>query len=169
MRLAREKGYHRFDWTHRKMDGEEFPVEVTLTPVVLEGRPALLVVWHDLTERKRMEEEIRRVNFLSDIALEQTHCGYWHVDYSDPDYYYQSERAARILGEPLKPNGRYHLQREWFDRLVEANPETAEKTSERYQGAIDGRYENYESTYAYKRPVDGEIVWVHALGKSRAG
>ena len=163
--LARQTGHHRFDWTHRKMDGEEFPVEVSLTPVVLEGRSALLVVWHDLTERKQMEEEIRRVNFLSDIALEQTHCGYWHVDYSDPDYYYQSERAAKILGEPLKPDGRYHLQREWFDRLVEANPETAEKTSERYQGAIDGRYENYESTYAYKRPVDGEIVWVHALGK----
>ena len=119
------------------------------------------------TERKLASalSEVERVNFLSDIALEQTHCGYWHVDYSDPDYYYQSERAATILGEPIKPDGRYHLQREWFDRLLEANPGTAEETSERYQGAIDGRYENYESTYAYKRPVDGEVVWVHALGK----
>ena len=119
----------------------------------------------DIAERKRIEEELHTTEFLSDIALELTHCGYWHVDYSDPDYYYQSERAARMLGEPNKPDGRYHLQDEWFARLVEANPETAEHTAERYEGAIDGRYAHYESTYAYKRPIDGAIIWLHALGK----
>ncbi len=119
----------------------------------------------DITDSKRIEEELHTSNFLSDIALELTHCGFWHVDYSDPDYYYQSERAARMLGEPLKPDRRYHLQDEWFARLVEANPETAELTAERYQGAIDGRYGHYESTYAYNRPIDGEIIWLHALGK----
>ncbi len=110
-------------------------------------------------------QDLRRINFLSDIALELTECGYWHVDYSDPDYYYQSERAVGILGELTKPDGRYHLQNEWFARLVEANPEIAEQTAERYQGAIDGRYGHYEATYAYKRPIDGETIWVNALGK----
>jgi diguanylate cyclase (GGDEF)-like protein len=57
--LAHERGFHRFEWTHRKLDGEEFPVEVTLTPVTLANRPVLLIVWHDLTERKRAEEQIR--------------------------------------------------------------------------------------------------------------
>jgi PAS domain S-box-containing protein len=109
--------------------------------------------------------EVNRVNFLSDIALELTGCGYWYVDYSDPDYYFQSERAAKILGEPLKANGRYHLQDEWFARLVEADPESAALTSERYQGTLDGRYDSYDATYAYRRPVDGKVVWVHALGK----
>jgi PAS domain S-box-containing protein len=149
-----------------RKDGTCFPVHYTSTPI--RKNEALLgsvIVFSDISERREAQEEIRRVNFLSDIALEQTRCAYWHVDYSDPDYYYQSERAARILGEPLKPDGRYNLQHEWFDRLVEANPETAEKTAVRYQGAIDGRYEDYESTYQYKRPVDGEIIWVHALGK----
>jgi hypothetical protein len=27
------RGVHRFEWTHRRMTGEDFPVEVTLTPV----------------------------------------------------------------------------------------------------------------------------------------
>ena len=48
---------------------------------------------------------------------------------------------------------------------MEANPETAEKTAERYQGAIDGKYPSYDSIYAYKRPIDGKTVWVHAAGK----
>ncbi len=53
--LAREQGYHRFDWTHRKPDGTDFPVEVTLTPVTLANKPVLLAVLHDLTDRKRAE------------------------------------------------------------------------------------------------------------------
>ena len=118
-----------------------------------------------LEQTQRQAEELNRINFLSDIALELTECGYWHIDYSDPDHYYQSERAAKILGEPIKPDGRYHLQNEWFARLLEADPEVARRTAELYQGAIEGRYENYQATYAYKRPADGYVVWVHALGK----
>lgn len=57
--LARERGYHSFEWIHRRMSGEDFPVEVTLTPVLLPGGPALLVVWHELTEIKRREAELR--------------------------------------------------------------------------------------------------------------
>ena len=57
--LAHERGCHRFEWTHRKMDGEEFPVEVTLTPVTLVDGPVTLAVLHDLTERKRAEEQIK--------------------------------------------------------------------------------------------------------------
>ncbi len=117
------------------------------------------------SDRKRAEAELKRINFLSDIALDLTGCGYWHIDYTDPDHYHQSEKAAKILGESIKPDGRYHLQDEWFARLLDADPEGAERTTERYQGAIEGRYESYESTYAYKRPSDGRIVWVHALGK----
>ncbi|WP_457425567.1 PAS domain S-box protein [Roseateles sp. P5_E7] len=124
-------------------------------------------VWmlQDVTERKRMEAQIQHTNFLADVALELTGSGYWYVDYSDPDHYFQSERAARILGEPIHPDGRYRLDSEWFSRLQEANPETAAATAERYQGAIDGKYEKYDSIYAYKRPADGEVVWVHAAGK----
>lgn len=56
---ARVHGHHRFEWMHRRLDGEEFPVEVTLTPVRLFTGPALLVVWHELTEIKRKEAELR--------------------------------------------------------------------------------------------------------------
>ncbi len=125
-----------------------------------------LMVWQvDITERRRNEEQIKRANFLTDIALELTGSGHWYVDYSDPDYYYQSERAATILGEPLKSDGRYHLMEEWYARLVEADPEIAKQASARYQGAIDGKYSQYDMIYPYRRPIDGKIVWIHAAGK----
>ena len=124
-----------------------------------------VAVKENITDRKRMEEELHQANFLADVAMDMTQCAYWHVDYSDPDYYYQSERSARMLGEPIRPDGKYHLQDEWFSRLAEANPEAAERTAERYEGAIEGRYDHYEATYAYKRPIDGSVIWLHALGK----
>jgi PAS domain S-box-containing protein len=152
---------------NRKKNGELFWESASISPV-RDGEGDVthyVAVKEDITGRKEMQEEIQRINFLSDIALELTGCGYWHVDYSDPDYYYQSERAAMILGEPLKEDGRYHLQDEWFSRLEEANQETADETAERYQGALDGKYPAYDAIHAYMRPIDGRVVWVHAVGK----
>jgi PAS domain S-box-containing protein len=126
---------------------------------------ALAGVATDVTERKVVEDALKQANFLSDVALELTGSGYWHVDYSDPDHYRLSERGARILGEPPRQDGRYHLQDEWFARLLEADPEGAARTAEHYQAAIEGRTDKYQSTYAYKRPADGRVVWIQAAGK----
>ncbi len=149
----------------KKLDGAIRSMMVSIMPVNYNNQNAFLSIALDLTERLEMEAEINRNNFFSDIALELTGSGYWHVDYSDPDYYFQSERTAKLLGEPLKEDGRYHLQNEWFSRLLEADPETAETTMERYQGAIDGKYSSYDSIYPYKRPIDDKVIWLHAAGK----
>ncbi len=58
-RLARENGRHVFEWLRRTVDGKEYPVEVTLTTIELSGKSMLMSVWHDLSERKRQEDEIR--------------------------------------------------------------------------------------------------------------
>ena len=61
-RLAYENGYHRFDWMHKRSDGEEFLCEVTLNPVQLDSGGALLVVWHDISERKRVIDQMAASN-----------------------------------------------------------------------------------------------------------
>ena len=60
-RIARERGHHRFEWVHRRLDGREVPVEVAMSAVELDGGPAMVLVWHDLTERKRAENELLRL------------------------------------------------------------------------------------------------------------
>ena len=119
------------------------------------------------TERQlaNILKEVERVNFLSDIALELTGCGYWHVDYRDPEYYHLSPQAACILGEPRKEDGRYHLLTEWLARIQAASPESAVLVRKRYEGFISERLDNHDATYPYLRPVDGKIIWVHALGR----
>lgn len=66
--LARLRGYHRFEWIHQRTDGTTFPVEVTLTPVRLNGRDVILSVWHDIAERKRVEDALRTAKEAAESA-----------------------------------------------------------------------------------------------------
>jgi PAS domain S-box-containing protein len=52
-RILRERGSHRFEWVHRRRDGEDFPVQVSLSLVHLAIGPVTLVGWYDLTELQR--------------------------------------------------------------------------------------------------------------------
>ena len=56
--LARQVGYFRYEWLALRGE-EEFPVEVALTPVMLEGRPMLLAAWSDLSERRYAERALK--------------------------------------------------------------------------------------------------------------
>jgi len=64
---AYKNGTHRFEWIHKRLDGEEFPAEVILTPVTLGEKPAMLAVWHDLTERKQAEQRIHDYAVILEI------------------------------------------------------------------------------------------------------
>lgn len=57
--LARGVGHFRFEWQARRLDGKEFPVEIALTPVRIDGREVLMGVWTDLTDRKHAESALR--------------------------------------------------------------------------------------------------------------
>lgn len=54
------EGSLRFEWTFRRRSGQLFPVEATTTPIIIDSSNLMLVVWRDITERKR--EEMRRVS-----------------------------------------------------------------------------------------------------------
>ena len=89
---------------------------------------------------------------MSDSALDLTKAGYWLIDYSDPDYYISSERAAAIFGERPRPGYRYHLTDEWYSRIAAADPAVAEATGVHYAAAVAGKVPRYDATYCYRRP-----------------
>ena len=51
----------RFDWLRRRLDGKSLPVEVQLSPILIEGRPGVLAIWHDISQRKDLERSLREV------------------------------------------------------------------------------------------------------------
>jgi PAS domain S-box-containing protein len=59
MRIALQKGSNRFEWIHRRVDGTDFPVEVLLTPISKGDRQFIHTVWRDITERRKLEQQIQ--------------------------------------------------------------------------------------------------------------
>ena len=150
-----------------RKDGSEFPVEVGLSVLpAIEGRSTFVCASvRDVTERKVSEEKLRLANFLNDQALDLTHAGHWHIPLNTGDEYYNSsERAATIFGDPPRPDWRYHLMNEWFACVEAGDKDAAARTFENFNAALAGTVPRYDSTYAYKRPVDGRVIWIHAMG-----
>jgi two-component system, sensor histidine kinase and response regulator len=152
-------------------DGHGLPVEYGATPILKDGAIAGAVIsFRDITERKRSEAELQKralelqhINFLADTALDLTKAGYWHVPLDGSGWYNSSERAVRIFGDPPTPDHRYTIAH-WAEHVRLGDAAAAKITAENFAAAVEGRIPVYDTTYAYKRPVDGRVVWIHALG-----
>ncbi|MFA5293434.1 MAG: PAS domain S-box protein [Phycisphaerae bacterium] len=57
--IAMNKGAHFFEWTHKRATGEEFLTNVLLSRVKLGGKVFLHATVRDITEQRRLEEELR--------------------------------------------------------------------------------------------------------------
>ncbi|MFP4183684.1 MAG: diguanylate cyclase [Halorhodospira sp.] len=55
---ALHHGYAFFEWRHCTWDGIEFPSEVSLNRIDWEEQPVLMVIVRDISDRKRLEEEL---------------------------------------------------------------------------------------------------------------
>ena len=114
-------------------------------------------------QRRQTEEELQHINFLADGALDLTKAGYWHVPLDGSGYYNSSARAVRIFGDHPTPDLRYSLAH-WAEQVRLGDEAAAKITAENFQAAAEGKIPVYDAVYAYQRPVDGRVVWIHALG-----
>src|SRR4051812_6321065 len=114
-------------------------------------------------ELRKGTDELQRTNFLGDSALDLTKAGYWHVPLDGSGWYNSSARASRIFGDIPNDTFRYKLS-EWADNVRLGDEAAAVATMDNFTAAIEGRTPLYDAVYAYKRPVDGRIVWIHAAG-----
>ncbi|GEM_PF-2028868 len=55
---ALRDGTHFFEWTHKRLNGQDFPATVLLSKVELGGKVFLQATVRDITERKREEEAL---------------------------------------------------------------------------------------------------------------
>lgn len=68
MAIAKAKGLHRFEWVHTRANGTNFDAEVTLSIINHLDRQIIYCVWRDITERKRMEDQVRRLAFFDPLT-----------------------------------------------------------------------------------------------------
>ncbi|NQU81191.1 MAG: PAS domain-containing sensor histidine kinase [Bacteroidetes bacterium] len=70
---AMRNGSFFFEWTHKRINGEEFPANVLLTRIELDGRKILTATVRDITRIKKTEKELQRYrDHLEKIVEERT-------------------------------------------------------------------------------------------------
>ena len=154
-----------------RRDGTAIPVEYSSFPILEDGKvTGAVVTVSDITERKAAEdllhkrdEELRRANFLAETALELTRAGYWHVPLDGSGLYNSSPRRVAVFGDIPRPDYRYRLD-EMFAQAGEGDATAAAAARAAFNAAVEGKTNTYNTVFAYKRPIDSRVMWVHALG-----
>jgi PAS domain S-box-containing protein len=69
-----------FEWVHTKKTDEEFWAYITLNSINLEGRNLIFVSLIDIDERKKAEEEVKRISERLKLATKSGKIGVWEYD-----------------------------------------------------------------------------------------
>lgn len=106
---AWENGSHRFEWTHRRMNGENFPVEVILTPVSFGDKKVLYTVWRDITKRKAAEKKLREAEERFRVITENSLDMIWIRDL-ELNITYLSPAVERVKGYSVEAGMKLRLE-----------------------------------------------------------
>ncbi len=80
-----------FDTRHRRKDGFEFPVEVRIRPLSIDGKFHTIALACDITERKQAEQKLKESQARLQLALAASRMGVWEWDILSGDVFWSPE------------------------------------------------------------------------------
>jgi two-component system sensor histidine kinase/response regulator len=156
-------GSNRFEWLHRRKNGDVFPAEVYLTRLTLNSQPVLLAVVRDMTESKLAQNMLKETATRLEIATKSARLGVWEYDLQTKVLTWD-KYMCEIHG--LRPEEFGDVYEDW-ERAI--HPEDVQATRTALQDAI-ANGEEFHSEFRVVWP-SGQINFVecHALLLDPAG
>ena len=148
LKLQRE-GVPHFETLHRHRDGHQFPIEVASSIVTLGGRQLILGIDRDITERKRVEEELQESEERMRAIVEGTPHLFFYTQDNEANTTYVSPTVEQITGYKADI---WLKRKDWFITAAQMNQTVKDKTDAHLRGEFT------------KEPVIIEIH--HAAGNS---
>ena len=154
MAIAREKGVHRFEWTHQHRDGHAIPVEVTLSRIQIEEKDLLYCLWRDISEQRQIIKRLKKQHEQLVKTEEIAQLGTWELD-TDSQKMSWSDQMYRIFGwEPQKFVPSYGAF------LANAHPDDRDLIDTCYRESIKSNKNGYEIEHRIIHHTSGSIRYV---------
>jgi PAS domain S-box-containing protein len=154
-----------------RLDGSTIDVEVTAVPIIWEGRPAMQVVFRDITERKRMEEELKASEERYRDLFENANDGIYILDRAGRIVSF-NRKAEEITGYTLE-----EVRGQSYTLFLPPGPER-KKARRAFLKNMRGQSDKTELTIIRKdgrevilelstRPIwqGGQIVGIQGIGR----
>jgi len=154
-----------------RLDGTVIDVEVTAVPIIWEGRPAMQVVFRDITERKRMEEELKASEERYRDLFENANDGIYILDRAGRIVSF-NRKAEEITGYTLE-----EVRGQSYTLFLPPGPER-KKARRAFLKNMRGQSDKTELTIIRKdgrevilelstRPIwqGGQIVGIQGIGR----
>jgi PAS domain S-box-containing protein len=137
-----------------RANGEEFPMEASVSQIVLNGEPLYTTILRDITERKRAEERLRQSEHRFRQVVQSLPQMVWTCE-PDGRCDYLSPQWVAYTGVPEAPQ----LGLGWLEQI---HPDDRKRTETEWRSTI-ARGENLVIEYRVRRR-DGVYRWFHTLG-----
>jgi PAS domain S-box-containing protein len=154
-----------------RLDGTVIDVEVTAVPIIWEGRPAMQVVFRDITERKRMEEQLKASEERYRDLFENANDGIYILDRAGRIVSF-NRKAEEITGYTVE-----EVRGQSYTLLVSSGPER-KKARRAFLKNMRGQPDKTELTIIRKdgrevilelstRPIwqGGQIVGIQGIAR----
>ncbi len=146
-----------FYFAHRLASGEIRDVEVHTTPLERNGRPILLSIIHDITQRKQAEEKLRESEERLRLAFTASNQGWFDVNLRSGDISVSPEYAHMIGYEPEE------LHSDLQNWLAHVHPDERDALLVALEGCIAG---TEPCSMEYRRSTKtGDWRWIRSVGK----
>jgi two-component system, sporulation sensor kinase E len=141
----------------RRADGEEFPLEASISQIEQAGKKLFTVILRDITERKRAESELQIERERLSLALKTGRMGVYEVDLAR-NVLWLSPESYSLLG--TTPHD-FAPTPEAFVEIV--HPQDRELLVQHIKGSIE-THEVINHEFRISRP-DGKECWVSCQGQ----
>jgi PAS domain S-box-containing protein len=152
VQLRNQQGARNNIWKHRKKNGSLIDVEVSTQPLD-ETRSSILVLANDITEKIKVEEELRKSNERFSYAAKAASEALWEWDIPSGEVY-MSHTYTEILGWAPDHQSRFE---KWHELI---HPDDREATTAGYYKALaNPEIEHWEKEYRFLK-ADGSYCFV---------
>ena len=160
-KALRDKGEEvpsRYDTIFRRKDGSELNVEANVAIFDYQGLPATFAVIRDITERKKTEDDLKRVHEIYRRAIENAQGVPYRFNYDDETYEFIGQGCEELLGvrpEDLKVSETWENVQE----TVVTEPDAPKDPNEYVKAFKKGEAKKYKSDFKIVTPR-GEEKWL---------